>query len=232
MTISVTAVIIIVAALAIIGYLLYSQTQNNGIKLKDYEKFQNAGNNNNPTQRLSEPGIGHMNIAIDTNNDPYSDAIKKQDLYGMMDPLTYPQMRLSREVLEKYQQYYEEHGEYPNFAQFHKPMFDNPIHNGHLIKLTDPDDPFTDNVPMTVPLFRVKSMKNTNRFYYYIIDSRNNSKIDTKIPLEAVTVNGRKYTNGEFYGLPELYDDDVIENVIVFPGTKFKVFLYKNFSYP
>src|SRR5579872_4781326 len=42
------------------------------------------------------------NIVMDRQEDPFSDAIKRQDLYTMYDPLTYPQLRLPREVLDRY----------------------------------------------------------------------------------------------------------------------------------
>ena len=236
---SMTTVLIIVVAVALIGFLIYSQTQNKGI-MQYADHFQQKSNDPCPhcslmRQQLSlqsNNNPGSMNIAIDTNNDPYSDPIKRQDLHGMYDPLTYPQLRLPREVLDKYNEYYERNGEYPNFNQHHKPMFDNPILNGILIKQIEPNEPFGDDIPTTIPLFKVKSQKNTNRFYYYILDQRTQSKLELKIPLDNVKVNGHRYNNGEFYGLPELYDDDIIENVIIFPNAKFKLMLYKTFSYP
>lgn len=170
-------------------------------------------------------------IVIENDSDPYSDLIKKQDLYGMYDHLTYPQMRLPREVLEKYNEYYERNGSYPPFNQATQPLFDNPILNGFLIKQMDDNEPFSD-VVNPVPLFRVKSAKNTNRFFYYIIDQRSMSKLELKIPLDHIKINSIRYNNADFYGLPELYDGDIIENIPIYPGTKFKVTLYKTYHFP
>lgn len=171
-------------------------------------------------------------IVIDNETDMYADPIKRQDAYAMNDPLTYPQMRLSREVLDKYNEYYDKNGSYPPFNQSTQPMFDNPILNGILIKQVDDDEPFTDNIPATIPLFRVKSAKNTNRFFYYIIDQRYNSKIELKIPMDNVKLNGIRHPNADFYGLPEIYDGDIVENVPSYPGAKFRVMLYKTYHFP
>ncbi|XWV24873.1 hypothetical protein QJ856_gp0910 [Tupanvirus deep ocean] len=172
------------------------------------------------------------NVMIDHDTDPYSDPIKKQDLYSMYDHLTYPQMRLPREVLDKYNEYHEKNGTYPPFGQATQPLFDNPILNGILIKQVDENEPFSDNVPSSVPLFRVKSAKNTNRFFYYIIDQRYMSKLELKIPLDHIKINGIRYNNADFYGLPEIYDGDCIENIPIYPGAKFKVTLYKTYHFP
>lgn len=173
------------------------------------------------------------NVIIDNDNDPYSDLIKKQDLYMMYDPLTYPQLRLSREVLEKYNEYYERNGMHPSFNQMTQPnLFDNPILNGILIKYNDENEPFSDNVPSSIPLFRVKSAKNTNRFFYYIIDNRHAGKIELKIPLDHIKVNGIRYNNADYYGIPELFDGDLIEHIPIYPDVKFKVILYKTYHFP
>lgn len=171
-------------------------------------------------------------ITIDKNDDPYSDPIKKQDLYTMYDPLTYPQLRLPREVLEKYNEYYENNGSYPPFNKASQPLFDNPILNGVLIKQVDENEPFNDNIPSSIPLFRIKSSKNTNRFFYYILDQRYPSKLELKIPLDHVKINGIRYNNADFYGLPEIYDGDIIENIPIYPGSKFKTYLYKVYHFP
>lgn len=172
------------------------------------------------------------NVVIDHDSDPYSDPVKKQDLYSMFDPLTYPQLRLPREVLDKYNEYYERNGTYPPFNQATQPLFDNPILNGILIKQVDENEPFSDNIPSSVPLFRVKSAKNTNRFFYYIVDQRYLSKLELKIPLDHIKVNGVRYNNADFYGLPELYDGDIIENIPIYPSCKFKITLYKTYHFP
>lgn len=173
------------------------------------------------------------NVIIDNDNDPYSDHIKKQDLYMMYDPLTYPQLRLSREILEKYNEYYERNGIYPSFNQMTQPnLFDNPILNGILIKYNDDNEPFSDNIPSSIPLFRVKSAKNTNRFFYYIIDNRHAGKIELKIPLDHIKINGIRYNNADYYGIPELFDGDIIEHIPIYPDVKFKVILYKTYHFP
>lgn len=219
-------IIIAVAAVAIIGFLVYSQSQSSKAGLAVVQQH--------PIEHMTQQyPAGHaMNINIDTANDPYSDAIKKQDYYAMNDPLTYPQLRLPREVLEKYQEYQERTGEPINFYQYHKPLFDNPILNGYMIKQSDANDPFTDTSPVTLPLFRMKNPKNTNRFFYYTIDQRNPTDLKLKIPLDGVKVNGKKYENSEFYGLPELYDGDIIEDIVIFPNTKFSLMLYKTHTHP
>lgn len=177
-----------------------------------------------------KPTVTNVNIDYDT--DPYSDPIKKQDHYSMMDPLTYPQLRLPREILEKYQKYHEENGCYPPFSQFTKPLFDNPVHNGYLIKQVDENEPFNDNfIPGYVPLFKLKSVKNTNRFFYYIMDPRYATNVPSKMTLDEVKINNKRW-NGESYGLPELYDGDIIENIPIYPGAKFKVTLFKTAHHP
>jgi hypothetical protein len=178
-----------------------------------------------------QPSI--TNVVIDNNTDPYSDAIKKQDTYTMYDPLTYPQLRLPREVLERYNEFYEKNGTYPPFNQATQPfLFDNPILNGNLIKIVEENEPFNDNVPNAVPLFRVKSAKNANRYFYYVIDQRYFSQLEPKIPLDHVCINGKMYNNADFYGLPEIFDGDVIENIPIFPGARFRVSLYKTYHFP
>lgn len=180
----------------------------------------------------TNPPTQITNLTIDADTDPYADPIKKQDLYGIYDPLTYPQMRMSREILDKYNEFYETNGVYPPFNQSTKPLFDNPILNGILIKQTDQNEPFSDNVPSSVPLFRVKSVKNANRFFYYILDQRYLSRVELKIPLDHVKINNVRYSNAEFYGLPELYDGDIIENIPIYPNNKFKIMLYKQYHFP
>jgi len=177
------------------------------------------------------PNITNVNVIGD--DDPYSDAIKKQDLYTMYDPLTYPQMRLPREVLEKYTEYFERNGAYPPFGQATQPyLFDNPQMVGLLIRDVDLNEPFTDNTPNSVPLFRVKNSKNANRYFYYILDQRYLSKIEPKVPLDHVRVNGKRYNDADFYGLPELFDGDCIEDIAIFPFQKFHVTLYKTYHFP
>jgi len=180
-------------------------------------------------QRPQPPTVNK--VIINRDDDPYSDAIKKQDAYHMYDPLSYPQLRLPRDVLQQYTRYYEENGVYPPFNIATQPhLFDNPIMVGYLYKV--PEAIPIDDVPPTIPLFKVKNSKNSNRYFYYIIDQRIMSKIDIKVPLDDVTVNGTKYTNVENYGLPELFDNDVIGDINIYPGRKFTVKLYKTYFFP
>ncbi len=132
---------------------------------------------------------------------------------------------------KKYQEYIDKHGGMP-YGQATRPLFDNPILNGFLTKQVEANEPFQDNVPMTIPLFRVKSAKNVNRFYYYITDQQGHGKLELKIPLDHVKINGARYNNADFYGLPEIYDGDIIENVPIYPNNKFRVTLYKVFHFP
>ena len=249
--------IIIIIVVAFAFYLVYSQNQQKTIQAPQISPFkpqiiqtqcppcQNCDKlrqqyNQQLTSQISQlqshthgrlsPQV--TNVTIDPNADPYSDPIKKQDMYGMMDPLTYPQLRLPREVLDKYNEYYEKNGSYPPFNQSTQPLFDNPVLNGVLIKQVDENEPFNDNVPSSVPLFRVKSAKNTNRYFYYIIDQRYLSKLELKIPLDHIKINGVRYNNADFYGLPEIYDGDLIENISIYPGAKFRITLYKTFHFP
>ena len=175
-----------------------------------------------------------VNVNINApDDDPYSDPIKRQDLYTMYDPLTYPQLRIPRDVLEKYNEYFNKYGVYPPFGEATQPfLFDNPIMVGVLIKKMDENEAFADNIPTSVPLFRVRSSKNANRYFYYIIDQRYYSRVEQKIPFDHVRVNGRVYPNADFYGIPELFDDDIIENISIFPFAKFRVNLYKTYHFP
>lgn len=182
------------------------------------------------SHRSQSPNV--TNVVVEQEGDPYSDPIKKQDMYSMMDPLTYPQGRLPREVLEKYNEHQQKNGAYPPFGQATQPLFDNPILNGILIKEVDENEPFADNIPSSIPLFRVKSAKNANRFFYYILEQRYLSKVELKIPLDHIKVNGVRYNNADFYGVPELYDGDTIENIAIYPNAKFKVNLYKMYHFP
>lgn len=235
-----TVLMIIIVAFAF--YLIYSQNQQQIIP--HVSTFKQVANNTTPpcpkcemlklqlSERETSAHPQITNVVVDHDTDPYSDPIKKQDSYSMYDHLTYPQLRLPREILQKYNEYYERNGSYPPFGQATQPLFDNPVLNGLLFKEVDDNEPFTDNIPSSIPLFRVKSSKNTNRFFYYIIDQRYFSKLELKIPLDNVKINGIRYNNADFYGLPEIYDGDIIENIPSYPGAKFKVMLYKTFHFP
>lgn len=257
-----TAIIVIVIVIIVIILLLYMHKSNNNIPIISQLGYPNNKQNTNKLYlhsdhnepfchkceyykkqlnqltssvsgqtELSVKNPPVTSIIVENDDDPYSDPIKKQDLYGIYDPLTYPQLRLPRDILEKYNEYQSKTGTYPPFSEQTKPMFDNPILNGILIKHTDRNDPFDDNIPKTFPLMRVKSAKNTNRFFYYIID-QNASKIELKIPLDHIKINGTRYNNADFYGLPEIYDGDIIEGIPIYPQAKFKVLLYKTHHFP
>jgi hypothetical protein len=211
----------------------YPQRQQQMQKLPDPTACPRCAQNQPPAQRPTEILPIVTNVNVQNEGDPYSDSIKKQDEYMMYDPLTYPQLRLPREVLDRYNQYYEKKGVYPPFNQATQPqLFDNPVLNGILIKINDNDEPFNENVPSSVPLFRVKSVKNANRYFYYILDQRYLSSVEMKIPLDHVKVNGHKYNNADFYGIPELFDGDVICDIPIYPEAKFKVTLYKTYHFP
>ena len=244
-----TCTIVIIIVIALAAYLIYSQNnqpkyiQMSGFNSNVNQAAQVAATHASSCQKCdlyknaliaaqANQGPQVTNVTVDHDTDPYSDSVKKQDLYSMHDPLTYPQMRLPREVLEKYNEYYEKHGSYPPFGQATQPLFDNPILNGVLIKQVDENEPFGDNVPSSVPLFRVKSAKNTNRFFYYVIDRSQNSKLELKIPLDHVKINNVRYNNADFYGLPEIYDGDCIENIPIYPNAKFNCTLYKQYHFP
>ena len=229
--------IIIIIIVAFVFFLIYTQNKQPKLNLnqpcqnchKPDQIYQEPFRSSQHTPRQQYPPI---NIAIDNDNDPYSDPIKKQDLHTMQDPLTYPQLRLPRDILERYNKYYEENGQNPPINMFTQPMFDNPIINGYLVKFSEEHDPIDNTVPTAIPLFRVKSAKNSNRFFYYIIDQRYLSKIELKIPLDRIKVNNIRHNNADFHGLPELYDGDIIENIPIFPNAKFRVNIYKTYHFP
>jgi hypothetical protein len=248
LTTSNTLMIIIVAGVAL--YLIYSKYKQddeygNGMRSMQMQPNPGSVSGPYPTQMPMQPSMqmpmpmpppmsNPTKIVIDNNpTDPYSDSIKRQDLYTMYDPLTYPQLRLPREVLEKYQEYYRANGVYPPFGENTQPyLFDNPIMNGYLTRIPNITEAFSDNTPSTVPLFRVKNTKNSNRYFYYVIDQRYLSKIETKIPLDHIKLNGTVYNNADFYGLPEIFDGDLIENIPIYPGISWKVTLYKVYHFP
>jgi len=248
-----TSALFIVVVIGFATYLIYSQNQTNQqqlqldkyirqltTKIPNQQPEMNQGNQQMVPYGIQTPQIPPIqmppmmtNVTIQQDDDRYSDSIKKQDSYMMYDPLTYPQLRLPREVLDRYNEYYEKTGVYPPFNQATQPqLFDNPILNGLLIKLGDDNEPFNENIPSAVPLFRIKSVKNANRYFYYIVDQRYLSKIEMKIPLDNIKVNGVVYSNSDFYGIPELFDNDVITNIPIYPEARFKVSLYKTYHFP
>lgn len=252
-----TMIILIIVAFAF--YLIYSQNQQKNLQLQQVVSKLQRNNSQtclscqkNSQNKLSQDMTSFVpntasqidnelayrnptltqSVQIDSINDIYSDPIKKQDMYSMYDHLTYPQLRLPRDVLEKYNEYYQRTGSYPPFGQATQPVFDNPILNGILIKQCEENEPFHDNIPSTVPLFRVSSSKNVNRYFYYILDQRYLSKLELKIPLDHIKINNIKYNNADFYGLPEIFDGDIIEHIPIYPSAKFKVMLYKTYHFP
>lgn len=236
------SIIIVVIIIAFAFYLIYTQNsqskylqmplQTSQFKPATCSKCEEYKHLLSQRQHQMGSNTGPSTVVVEHESDPYSDAIKKQDLYGMYDALTYPQLRLPREVLEKYNEYHEKNGSYPPFGQATQPMFDNPILNGILIKQVDENEPFSDSIPSSVPLFRVKSAKNTNRFFYYILDQRYLSRLELKIPLDHIKINSVRHSGADFYGLPELYDGDIIEDIPIYPGAKFKIVLYKTYHFP
>lgn len=242
MGLSTSNIIIIILVVLFALYLIYSQKRHPLPQIQYIEKPCESCNLPYPNQisptnqQMARPEIKNNIEDYKTIASPkptFADNIKRQDMYMMNDPLTYPQLRLPREVLKKYEDYHEKHGSYPPFNQSTRSdMFDTPILTGILIKQVDENDPFTDNIPNSVPIFKVKSVKNINRFFYYIIDQRYLSKIEPKIPLDHIKVNGIRFNNADFYGIPELYDGDIIENIPIYPNSKFKVVLYKTYHFP
>lgn len=216
-----TQMIIIAFFAIVIAYLIYNENSQKKVERVIVPVPQRVPDSHN--ERKIQVDVG--------SSDPYSDPIKRQDLYHLYDPLTYPQTRLPRDILHRYQQYYREHGVYPPFNYATQPeLFDNPIMVGYLYR--DAETETTDNVPNALPLFRVKSAKSATRYHYYTIDQRYGTKVDVKIPFDNVIVNGRKFDNAEYYGIEELWDDDVVEGINVFPNTKFRVKINKTYHFP
>lgn len=230
-----SSTVIIIVVIAIVFYLIYSQNTNNPRIIQQPMQQMSPQPSCPPCPPCRQQPIMQQptvnKVIINRDDDPYSDQIKKQDAYHMYDPLSYPQLRLPRDVMQQYMRYYEENGVNPPFNIATQPhLFDNPIMNGYLVKI--PEAIPIDDVPPAIPLFRVKNSKNANRYFYYIIDQRILSKIDIKIPLDDVSVNGVKYSNVENYGLPELFDNDIISDINIYPGRKFNVKLYKTYFFP
>lgn len=237
----ITSIVIITAVLIAVGYLIYSNNTNQRQSLGHPSLYLPARQQRPPCNYDYSAVTGDNlvsvkppnTVIIEKDGSQYNDTIKQQDLNSMMDPLAYPQLRLPREVLQKYEDYQARTGVYPpfNLATNGNP-FDNPVLTGVLIKVADENEPFADNIPSAVPLFKIKSAKNNNRFFYYVIDQRYLSKIEIKVPLDHIRVNGSQYKNTDFYGIPELYDGDIIEHIPIFMNTKFKVMLYKTYHFP
>lgn len=201
-----------------------------------------------------------INVNVSTDDDPYADYIKKTDLYTMYDPLTYPQMRMDRHVLDLYKQYYEKNGTYPPFNLASRGyLFDNPILVGYLRRVGDggqggcgtglcnfdghrgrergpngPNDEGLVNLeaPYTMPIFMVKSAKNNNRYFYYTIDQKYYGNFQTKIPFENVILNGQHYRNAEEYGIPEIFNHDTLEINNIYPGVPYRATIYKQNHFP
>ena len=239
MKVNTTSIIIIVIIIRLGIYLIYSHNKSNKIIITNPDNRNNNNNLHEYYQELQKQREEQILEALSTHrsespivSDKYVDPIKQNDMESLYDVLSYPQLRLPRDVLKKYEEYYEKNGNYPGIGKMTQPIFDNPVLNGVLIKQTDDREIFNEQTPITVPLFKLKSAKNVNRFFYYIIDQRYLSKLELKIPLDNIKINGIRYSNSDFYGLPELYDDDIIENIPIFPGSAFKVLLYKTHHFP
>jgi hypothetical protein len=214
-----------------------------------------------PNQDINQP----ININVATGDeDPFADSIKRTDLYTIYDPLTFPQQRMSREVLDMYKAYYEKNGSYPPFNLATQGyLFDNPIQVGYLVRTDNNrgNDDFdgspnrrgrsgspdcdgergtcrNDNnvvfqeAPYTIPLFRVKSAKNTNRYYYYTIDQKYFGKFQTKIPFVKVVLNGKFYNNADEYGIDEVFDHDTMEIKNIYPGIIYRATIYRQNHFP
>jgi hypothetical protein len=172
------------------------------------------------------------NISITDGQNKYNDPIQNQDLFHMYDPLTYPQMRLPRDVLEQYMRYNEKNGAYPPFNVATQPyLYDNPLLVGYLIRVDEGKEHEIYDVP-SIPLFQIRSVKNNNRYFYYILDQRFYGKLELKIPLDHITINGVRYNDAADYGIPELFNGDIMEHVPIYPQWKFKVQLYKTYFFP
>src|ERR1700747_2467223 len=143
-----------------------------------------------PTQQ------GPINVNLN-NEDPFSDAIKRQDEYMLNDPLSYPNKRLDRATLQAYQDYYNKNGVNPPFNYHTQPwLLDNPIVIGYLSKM-DQSPYEMDDVPASIPLMMLKSPKSNIRFFYYIVDQRHRGDIPVKVPFDDVTINGTRYRNAD-----------------------------------
>lgn len=242
MKLSTTSIVVIGIVVVIAVYLIYSY--NNSNKNKILFTNNNKNNETNLLEKMSEMQKHRDEQLMEAilssrapslqsgQGDQFMDPIKRQDVETSHDYFSYPQLRLPREVLKKYDEYYEKNGTYPDIGQMTQPIFDSPILNGMLIKELDETDVFDNNAPMTIPLFRVKSVKNANRFFYYTIDQRYQGQLQLKVPLDKIKVNGKRYDNSDFYGIPELYDGDIIENIPIFQNSVFKVYLYKTHHFP
>lgn len=218
--------VIIVIVICFALYLVYNQRnetlKNNVMYYQQMDRIQQVPEKKEPVAKEVSP--------FELSN-PFADTLKDYDYYAISDPLTYPQMRLPRDVLERYNEYYQKTGSYPPFGLNTKPyLADTPILNGLLQKMDSPLEPFNQDVPKTIPLFRQMSIKNNNRYYYYILDQTHFSKLELKIPFDNVVVNGKKFLNANYYGIPELFDEDVIEGIPMYKDAKFKVVLYKTYG--
>jgi len=209
-----------------------------------------------------------INVNVATGeDDPFTDYIKKTDNYGMYDVLTYPQQRMSREVIELYKQYYEKNGTYPPFNMASRGyLFDNPIPVGYLHRddrgggcgdgycgregydgndrggrdrsrdseggRFNNEGMINQEAPYTLPIFRVKSAKNNNRYFYYTIDQKYYGKYQTKIPFQNVLLNGVPFKNADEHGIPEIFDHDRVEIMNIYPGIPYKATIYKQNHFP
>lgn len=176
--------------------------------------------------RKNMPKIVQPHIVINKDK-PITDPIKDADLKTLYDPLTYPHQRLPREIMMQYEEYYKKTGQKVPFHESTRKLLDTPTLNGLLIRKLPEGETCCYDIPSAVPLFRVRSLQNHNRFFYYIIDLRYPSKIEIKVPLDNIKINGCYYDNADIYGVPELFDNDEIECISIYPNILFRVSLYK-----
>lgn len=231
MSIPTPVVALIILAVLVVVYIVYS---------KKTSKYSIPNYQHAPIREITPPvqeSMTEVHTCVECARrreespvEQFSDAIKRQDEISMVDPLIYPQTRLPRDVLEQYREFYNRQGVLPPFNQATQPyLFDNPIMNGFLMKATDEN--IKDGNPQSVPLFRLKSTRNNNRYFYYTMDQRQHG-IPVKIPLDNICVNGRHTHGSEDYGIDELFTDDEITNIDIFPGSTYYVKIYKGSAFP
>src|SRR5690606_17011567 len=120
--------IFIIGILGFSAYLIYSQNQTAQITKEQFKQAaaqpqqpatpavcarcaQGAAIQQVP-QMMPQFGVPQLppvqlppimnNVTVQQDDDRYADAIKKQDAYMMFDFLTYPQLRLDRSIIDRY----------------------------------------------------------------------------------------------------------------------------------
>lgn len=244
MSIDQGSIIIILVVVGVIILLVYSQTKNDdGSKSCPPCPKQSCpkyGRDPNYIQVAAPP----INVTVNPNLDPMGDPIKMQDDQFVRDNLIYPMKRPNREVLEQIARYMGESGYayptagyptgkptgYPPWHNLTQPGFiDNPKMVGYLTKMDL--TPYEDT-QQSIPLFEMKSPRNANRYFYYIVDQKNRGDIGVKVVFENITVNGRSTRNADENGIDEIQNGDIIEGVQIYPGVKFKANIYRSSIFP